>query len=100
VDYFCRQVRAAIGGFAAKAGGIDALVFTAGIGEHSSPVRAMICDPLDFLGFRLDEQANQSHAAVLSSHSSKPILRVPADEEGMIRLLTEAFLQPGMPGRK
>lgn len=89
--YFCRQVRAAIGGFAAKVGGIDALVFTAGIGEHSSLVRTLVCEPLDFLGFHLDDQANQAHADVLSRHSSKPILRVAADEEGMIYLLTQAF---------
>jgi len=43
-------VRASIGGFAAKAGGIDALVFSGGIGEHSPEVREKICDPLAFLG--------------------------------------------------
>lgn len=91
VDYFCRQVRAAIGGMAAKAGGIDALVFTAGIGEHSAQVRAMVCEPLGFLGFQLDDQANQAQATVLSTRTSKPILRVAADEEGMIALLTRTF---------
>jgi len=96
VDYFCRQVRGAIGGFAAKAGGIDALVFTAGIGEHSSLVRSLVCEPLGFLGFRLDDQANQAQATVLSDRSSKPVLRVAADEEAMIALLTRAFHQSGV----
>ena len=50
IDYFCRQVRAAIGSFAAKCGGIDALVFTGGIGEHAPRIREAICAPLDFLG--------------------------------------------------
>jgi acetate kinase len=91
VEYFCRQVRAAIGGFAAKAGGIDALVFTAGIGEHSTLVRKSVCEPLDFLGFRLDDQANQAHAIVLNRPSSKPVLRVAADEESTIYLLAQTF---------
>jgi acetate kinase len=94
VEYFCLQVRAAIGGFAAKVGGIDALVFTAGIGEHSMLVRKSVCEPLGFLGFHLDDQANQSHATVLNGHSSKPILRVEADEEAMIYFLTQKFLHP------
>ena len=95
VEYFCRQVRAcaAIGGFSAKAGGIDALVFTAGIGEHASLVRTLICEPLGFLGFHLDGQANQTHATVLNSVSSKPIVRVTADEEHMIFLLVQALRQ-------
>jgi acetate kinase len=91
VDYFCRQVRAAIGAMAAKVGGIDALVFTAGIGEHAASVRELICAPLDFLGFRLDPQANQVHATRLSRSDSKPILRIAADEEGMIHRLTGQF---------
>ncbi|MBI3480484.1 MAG: acetate kinase [Nitrosomonadales bacterium] len=88
LEYFCWQVRAAIGGFAAKAGGIDALVFTAGIGEHSSVVRAMVCGPLEFLGFHLDDGANQAHLTMLGRASSKPIVRIAADEEETIYLLT------------
>lgn len=87
VDYFCRQIRAAIGGFAAKTGGIDALVFTAGIGEHSAEVREKICAPLDFLGFSLDRTANYSGANEISLAGHKPVLIVPADEEVMIRTL-------------
>ncbi|OGS91148.1 MAG: acetate kinase [Gallionellales bacterium GWA2_60_18] len=91
VDYFCRQVRAAIGAMAARAGGIDALVFTAGIGEHAAPVREAICAPLDFMGFRLDADANRAHATVLNEASSRPILRIAADEEGTIYRLTCRF---------
>jgi acetate kinase len=88
IDYFCRRVRAAIGAFAAEAGGLDALVFTAGIGEHSARVRALVCGPLHFLGFTLDPDANRRHETRLSGPDSKPILRIPADEEAMVRDLT------------
>ena len=92
VEYYARQVRAAIGSYAAKAGGIDALVFTAGIGEHAAEVRALVCDSLDFLGFNLDADANQRHAAILSSAFSKPVLMIAADEEDEIARLTSAHL--------
>ncbi|MBS4095366.1 MAG: acetate kinase [Sulfuricella sp.] len=84
VEYFSRQVRAAIGAFAAKAGGIDGLVFSGGIGEHSPQVRFMICEALEFLGFKLDHHSNRANEGILNSQGSKPILIVPADEEGMI----------------
>jgi acetate kinase len=90
VEYFCRQVRAAIGSLAAKTGGIDALVFTGGIGEHSAPIRAAICTPLAFLGFNLDSAANSSAATRIERSDSKPILVVPADEEAMIHRLCQA----------
>ncbi len=89
VDYFARQVRAIIGSYAAKAGGIDALVFTGGIGEHSKQVRALVCEQLGFLGFTLNTEANLANLAILNSPSSKPILIVPADEEAEIARLAE-----------
>lgn len=92
VDYFCRQVSGAIGNLAAKSGGIDALVFTAGIGEHANLVREQICQPLKFMRFALDEHANRTNATLLHQPPSKPILCIPADEEGMICRLTRAFL--------
>lgn len=92
VDYFCRQVRAAIGAFAARAGGIDALVFTGGIGEHAAPVRAQICGPLAFLGIRLDAEANDHHVLRLHAADSIPVLCVPADEEGMMYQQVRALL--------
>lgn len=87
VEYFCRQVRAAIGGFAAKAGGIDALVFSGGIGEHSPEIREKICAPLAFLGFALDQTANHAGVNEIGLAGHKPVLIVPADEEVMIRKL-------------
>lgn len=91
VEYFCCQVRAAIGGMAAKWGGVDALVFTAGIGEHAPEVRRRICQPLGFLGFELDELANQKNESRLNRAGSKPVLRIEADEERMIYALAMPF---------
>jgi acetate kinase len=93
VDYFCRQVSGAIGALAAKAGGIDALVFTAGIGEHSPQVRAKVCGSLDFLGFILDERKNLGDETSLGVPGSKPILCVAADEAGMMSDLVRSLLQ-------
>ncbi len=92
VDFFARQVRAAIGSYAAKAGGIDALVFTGGIGEHAAQVRALVCQPLGFLGFALNADANHANFVTLHKASSKPILIIPADEEAEIaRLSADLF---------
>ena len=92
VSYFCRQVRAAIGAFAAKAGGIDALVFSGGIGEHAPQIREYICEPLGFLGLALDAEANQSNSTWISAAGFKPVLRIAADEEDVIRGLVQSLL--------
>jgi acetate kinase len=91
VNYFCTQVRAAIGSLAAKSGGIDALVFTGGIGEHSATIRKAICAPLGFLGFSLDFIANEAGSVRIERAGSKPTLVIPADEESMIHQLCATF---------
>jgi len=91
IAFFTRQVRAAIGAYAAKVGGIDAIVFTGGIGEHSALIRSMICEHLEFMGFKLDIEKNQEHATILSNADSKPILMIPADEEAEIARLAHSF---------
>lgn len=85
IEYFCQQVRGAIGALAAKAGGVDALVFSAGIGEHSAEIRQKICAPLAFIGFSLNMEQNQANTTQIAQAGSKPIVIVPADEEIMIR---------------
>jgi len=92
VDYFCRQVRAAIGGFAAKTGGIDALVFSGGIGENAPHVRARICEPLGFMGFALDAEANRGNQDLIHAEGSRPVLRITANEEDVIRELVASLL--------
>ena len=56
---YARRLRGAIGELAAIAGGLDAIVFTAGVGEHSASLRRSVCDPLDFLGVRIDQTLNE-----------------------------------------
>ena len=85
IDYFCQQIRAAIGALASKAGGIDALVFTAGIGEHSALIRDKICSPLHFLGIEINHNLNQCSAPRIESSGNKPIAIIPADEELVMR---------------
>lgn len=71
-----------IGSFFLDLGGLTDLVFTAGIGEHSDRVRAMVCEKLSAIGVKLDEDANRAHAAVISAPDSKVTVRViPTDEE-------------------
>lgn len=94
VSYFSRQVRSAIGALAAKAGGIDALIFTAGIGEHAAKVRAQVCESLGFLGIYLDMEANLVNTNIVSTPSSKPVLIIPADEEAEIARLTSSRICP------
>jgi acetate kinase len=91
VDYYCRQARAAIGAYAAKAGGLDVLVFTAGIGEHSAEVRTKICDGLQFMGIELDDIANRANESRIEKAGTKPVLIIPSDEERMIRDLCLEF---------
>ncbi|VVC82225.1 acetate kinase [Sideroxydans sp. CL21] len=93
VEYFCRQISGAIGSLAAKAGGIDALVFSGGIGENGATVRANICTPLKFMGLGLDQAANLANAARLESADSKPVCIVAADEEHMIHELCLKWTQ-------
>lgn len=99
VEYFARQVCSAIGSYAAKSGGIDSLVFTGGIGEHSAQVRALICEPLGFLGFGLNKQANQMHLTRLSTPSSKPVLLIAADEEAEIARLVSGVMATVRPNK-
>jgi acetate kinase len=85
IAIFCRSIAKTVAGYAAVLGGLDCLVFTGGIGEHSAPVREQVCHQLAFLGIALDGEANQRHAAVISQQASGIAVRViPADEDGRI----------------
>ncbi|MFM7739808.1 MAG: acetate kinase, partial [Planctomycetota bacterium] len=58
IAMYVHRIRGAIGSLAATLGGIDALVFTAGVGENSPQIRELVCERLEFLGLRLDREAN------------------------------------------
>lgn len=97
VNYFCRDVCGAIGALAAKTGGIDALVFTGGIGEHAPEIRRNICAQLEFMRFSLNRDANLSGSTILQHTKSKPILLISADEEAMIRRLCLELIENKLP---
>jgi len=97
-DMFCYRLRKYVGAYAAAMNGLDALVFTAGIGENSPHVRKAVCEGLTFLGIELDEAANRQRskeARVISTPQSRvKVLVVPTKEELIIardtyRLVTE-----------
>jgi acetate kinase len=85
LDLYCYRIRKYVGAYAAALGRLDALVFTAGIGEHSPVVRAGVCDGLERFGIRLDPARNRAAAAgprtVSSDDSAVAVLVVPTDEE-------------------
>lgn len=85
VEYFVYQVIKYTGGYAAALGGLDAFIFTAGIGEHAATLRTAICRRLDSLGIELDEAANARHGPQISTADSKvSVWVIPTNEELMI----------------
>ncbi|MCW8472168.1 acetate/propionate family kinase [Fluoribacter gormanii] len=85
VDLFCYRAAREFCALASSLQGCDAIIFTAGIGEHSAPVRKKICERLAWLGVILDEDANLKNAAVISHPNSKIFIGViPTNEEYMI----------------
>ncbi len=82
LEVFTGRVAQQVAALAVAMGGLDGLVFTAGIGEHAAPVRARIVETLDWLGLLLDEEANARHSPRVSAARSKvEVLVVPTDEE-------------------
>ena len=81
VALFCYQAKKWIGSFAAALGGLDSLVFSGGIGEHSAVIRARICEGLQFLGMTIDETRNGAGDAVISTDGSRVTVRVMHTDE-------------------
>ena len=87
LDKFAYEVRKYIGSYAAALGGLDCLVFTAGVGENSGSMRARICEGLEFLGVKIDPEKNniRGKEAVISADDSKvTVWVIPTNEELMI----------------
>ena len=85
VDVFCYQIRKSIAACAAALGGLDCLVFTAGIGEHSATVRAQACENLGWCGLTIDPDRNAANAPVISPPGATVTVCVlPTNEELMI----------------
>ncbi len=99
IDYFVYRAAREIGAMAAVLGGLDAIVFTAGIGEHSVEVRQRICEASAWLGLQLDRAANDAHATCISAPGSKvSAWMIPTNEELMIARHTGRLL--GLVGAK
>jgi acetate kinase len=85
IDVFCNRVSRHIASLAATLGGLDGIVFTAGVGENAPPVRSQICRACNWLGVELDEAANQSSKERISApHSRVTALVIKTDENLMI----------------
>jgi acetate kinase len=99
VDLFVWHISRALGALSATLGGLDALVFTAGIGERSPEIRQKICALAGWLGIALDEAANRAGGPRISSAVSKvAVFAIPTDEEQMIARHTLAVLRGGAEG--
>jgi acetate kinase len=91
---FAYRAARELGSLAAALGGLDAIVFTAGIGERSAAMRARICDTARWLGVALDTEANSRHDIVISTPASRvTVCVVPTDEEIVIARRTRRLLQ-------
>jgi acetate kinase len=96
VALFCYSARKHLGALVAVLGGLDTLVFTAGIGEHSAAIRERIGAGFGYLGLELDGAHNERHAPVISSAGSRVVVRViPTNEELMIARHTHHLVTHG-----
>jgi acetate kinase len=91
IELFVYRISRELGSLAAALNGIDALVFTGGIGEHAAPVRARVCEQAGWLGIRLDAAANRSARPRISApDSAVSVWVIPTNEELMIAMHTLA----------
>lgn len=94
LDYFVYRVGLYTGMLAAAMGGLDAFVFTAGIGENSPSIRARIVEKIGWLGASLDEDANETCKTLISNKESRiDLYLIPTDEELMIARHTLAVMK-------
>jgi acetate kinase len=96
-EMYAYRIQKYIGAYAAALNGLDALVFTAGVGEHDAIVRKMVCSQMDFLGIRIDNIKNcssQTGVREISSVLSRvKVLVVPTNEELEIALQCESLIE-------
>ncbi len=97
-DIFCYRVKKYIGSYIAALGGLDALVFTGGIGENAVDVRKAICDDLEYLGIEFDKSANSSkekEKLISTAKSAAAVFVIPTNEELMIAMETKDIVKSG-----
>lgn len=95
LELYVRRIVRELGALVAVLGGLDMLVFTAGVGEHSAEIRARVCAGLAYLGLALDVQANATHTPVISTPSSTVLAAIePTNEEWIAARHALAHLRP------
>ena len=93
IDLFCLRIAGEAARLAVTIGGLDGLIFTAGIGEHQPGIRARVADHLGWLGLRLDAAANGANARRISPpDSGVQAFVVPTDEEQIIAIEAAGFI--------
>ncbi len=93
VSLFCYQAKKWIGSFAAVLGGVDAIVFSGGIGEHCESIRSRICEGLSFLGISLNQSSNSKHSTLISASDSQvSVYAIKTDEELLMARLANTLL--------
>ncbi len=93
-DMFCSRIAFYIGGYAPALGGVDCIVFTAGIGENAWFVRKHVCEKLSHLGLAIDSKANKKCSAIISTPSSKvKVFVIPTNEELEMARETEGIIK-------
>lgn len=96
-DIYCYRIKKYIGAYAAAMGGLDVLVFTAGIGENSPLVRKKCCENLGFFGVKIDDERNEEGVRIeqqISSDDSKvKVFAIPTNEELVIAIDTERIIK-------
>ena len=94
ITQYCYRIGRELGSLAAALGGLDALVFTGGIGENAAPLRAAVCRDAAWLGIDLNAAANDSGAQLISRKNSRSAAWVvPTDEELIIAAHTRRLLE-------
>lgn len=94
INIFCYRLRKCIGSFMTALGGLDVLVFSGGIGEHSPDIRKMVCSHLSYAGIEIDERRNSNSEELISTNDSRvKVFVIPTDEEIMIAEETVRILK-------
>jgi len=96
-EVFTYRIKKYFGAYAAAMGGVDAFVFTGGIGENAVEVRAEVCKDLEFFGLNIDEQKNENNEEMISTDTSKvKVMRIPTNEELVIAMDTDKIVLESM----
>jgi acetate kinase len=94
IAYYTHRIGREIGAMAAELGGLDALVFTGGVGENAAPIRARALAGLGWMGLAIDPEANEANAREIGA-GEVPVLAIPTDEERVIARAVQAALPVG-----